>query len=229
MSNRLGGQMSVLSFLPSNVPASPDEQLAEFNLSVELLHQVFRPGLSRALMRTQLAPSGAPQFDLYLDGSEQLRLNLSRLGWSTIRVDGQERTVAPDGSIAIVIASADRVGILGSPHLKPITRQPKGPATQKALIHPTGSHAQEILNLGEEFDIAEPNSNLAAAPLWMLLHELTPQGLNLELSQPRGSRKDGRIDQWGPRIVVPAISISDDFEPFDTGEDDSFDIPVIAR
>ena len=108
MSNRLGGQMSVLSFLPSNVPASPDEQLAEFNLSVESLHRIFRPGFSRALMRTQLAPSGAQQLDLYLDGSEQLRLNLSRLGWSTIRVDGQERTVAPDGSIAIVIAAAER-------------------------------------------------------------------------------------------------------------------------
>ena len=98
------------------------------------------------------------------------------------------------------------------------------------MIRPTGFHGQELFDLGEDFDDAEPEyANLAAAPLWMLLHELTPQGLNLELSQPLGSRKDGRIDQWGPRILVPSISISDDFGPFDTGEDDSFDIPVIAR
>lgn len=230
MSNRLGSRMSVLSFLPSNDPASAEEQLAEFNLSVESLHHIFRPGLNHALMRTNLAPNGAQRLDLYLDGSEQLLLHLARHGWTKIPVDGQERTVAPDGSAAIVVTSADRVGIVGSPHLKPITRQPKGPATQNALPRPTGLPGQEILDLGVDFAATEPNrANLTAAPLWMLLHELTPQGLNLELSQPLGSRKDGRIDQWGRRILVPSIPLSDDFGPFDAGDDDGFDIPVIAR
>lgn len=222
--------MAVISLFPSQEPPSADEQLAEFGLSVELIHKALRPGLNQALTRTSLAPAGAQRTDIYLDGTEQLRLKLARLGWTVVPVDRQERTTAPNGSMAIVVTSADHVGMTGNPRTYPITRQPKGPATHKAIGATFGIPGQEIFDLGTEApEPEEVSSELKSAPLWMLLHELTSHGLLVELSQPSGYRPDGRVDQWSRRIIIPAITMSDDLTPFDPDDEDGIDISVGIR
>jgi len=72
--------MAVISLFPSDERLGADEQLAEFGLSVELIHNALRAGLNKALTRTDLAPAGAQRTDIYLDGTEYLRLRLARPG-----------------------------------------------------------------------------------------------------------------------------------------------------
>jgi len=129
-----------------------------------------------------------------------------------------------------VVTSADHVGRTGDPRLRPITRQPKGPATHKAIGVSAGIPGQGTLDLGTGLPVEEEvPEELKSAPLWMLLHELTDQGLLIELSRPSGYRYDGRVDQWSRRIIVPAIRMSDDLTPFESDDDEGLDIPVGIR
>ncbi len=222
--------VTLLRAIPEPHDGDADASLAEFGLSVELLHQVAGPGLSKALNRTRAANPGAQSNDLYQDTSEQLRLRLSRTGWEPVSVDQQIRTVHPEGKMAIVVASADHVGSIGGdPKHGPITR-PKGPATLGAITASFPISTDGMLNI-PELPPAKPQFQELArtAPLWMLLHELTLTGLLLELSQPAGYRSDGRVDKWGPRIVLPALNVPSDTTMFSDDEGDGFDIPVQPR
>jgi hypothetical protein len=222
--------IALLQAVPEPRDGDADSRLAEFGLSVELLHQVARPGLSKALNRTRVANPGAQSNDLYQDTSEQLRLRLSRTGWEPVNVDQQIRTVHPEGKMAIVVASADHVGsIAGDPKRGPITR-PKGPATHGAISASFPVSADGMLDIPDLPPAKAQFREFAkSAPLWMLLHEFTSNGLLLELSQPAGYRSDGRVDKWGPRIVLPPLNVVSDTSAFSADEVDGFDIPVQPR
>lgn len=208
---------------PASQP-DPDSELAEFGLSIELLHEVARPGLGSALNRTRVANAGAQSNDIYQDTSEHLRLRLARQGWDTRDVYQQRRVIHPEGRMAIVVASAVNVGVVGDPARMPLTR-PKGPATFSSLGR------QRLANDGV---LALPEFQAAAippegAPLWMLLHELTDSQLLMELSEARGYRDDGCVDTWGRRIVLPPLAAGGVDSSFDDGDSDDFDIPVSPR
>lgn len=222
--------LTLLRVVPETDDGDADARLAEYGLSVDLIHQVARPGLSKALNRTRVANPGAQSNDLYQDTSEQLRLRLSRTGWEPVSVDQQIRTVHPEGKMAIVVASADRVGSMGGdPKRGPITR-PKGPATHGAITASFPVSTDGMLEIPELPPATPQFQELARkAPLWMLLHELTLTGLLLELSQPAGYRPDGRVDKWGPRIVLPPLKTSADNSVFSDEDGNGFDVPVQPR
>ena len=108
--------------------------------------------------------------------------------------------------------------------------RPKGPATHSGIAASFPVGTDGMLNI-PELPPAKPQfQELAiAAPLWMLLHELTLTGLLLELSQPAGYRSDGRVDKWGARIVLPPLGVPSDSSVFGDEEGDGFDIPVQPR
>lgn len=224
--------MTQVRDLYPRTPEDPHARLAELGLSVEVLHAALRPGFRRALGRTDAANPGAPANDIYQDGSEQLRQLLMRSGWDIVKMpENQIRVVHPEGRLAIVVASADHVGVVGDPKRIPITR-PKGPATIGSLPEAKKAEQEEMLNI-PGLPTAQRNVEELAqqAPLWMLLHELIGTTLNLELSEARGCREGGRVDKWGVRIPLPSLTADDDTFPFndDSGDDDGIDVPVIPR
>ncbi len=53
-----------------------DEQLAELDLTVSVIHDAMRSGFSRSRGRTALAPNSASGMDVYTDGVEKLAMRL---------------------------------------------------------------------------------------------------------------------------------------------------------
>lgn len=224
--------MADVHSLHPHMPEDPYVLLAELGLSVEVLHAALRPGLRRALGRTDAANPGAPANDIYQDGSEQLRQLLMRSGWDIVKMpENQIRVVHPEGRLAIIVASADHVGVIGDPKRIPITR-PKGPATIGSLPDAKQAHQEEMFDIpGLPIAQRSVEELVRQAPLWMLLHELIGTTLNLELSEARGYREDGRVHKWGVRIPLPSLTADDDTFPFNdaSGDDDGIDVPVIPR
>ena len=145
--------------------------------------------------------------------------------------ENQIGIVHPEGRLAIVVASADHVGVVGDPKRIPITR-PKGPATTGSLPDKKRATPEDMLEI-PGLPTAPPSVEelTQRAPLWMLLHELIGTTLNLELSEALGCREDGRVDKWGERIQVPPLTADDDQSSFDedNGDDDGIDVPVTPR
>ena len=53
-----------------------DEQLAELDLTVSVIHDAMRSGFSRSRGRAALAPNSASGMDVYTDGVEKLAMRL---------------------------------------------------------------------------------------------------------------------------------------------------------
>ena len=212
----------VIATTPS--PASPDSErrLNAFGLSTELIHTALRPGLSRATNRTGRALRSTPGTDIYHDGMEQFALVLEDPGWRLVYVDHQPRLLHPDSVIAFTLASGVNVG---NPDRRRVPRTRKGEATRKSLTAPRAT-------VPTLFDAPEPDQKeelvaaATAAPLYLLVHERTPRGLNVELSRPAQMTQSGVVDEWVDRIPIAFLDLDGDLAIFDESGDEGFDVPV---
>lgn len=219
--------MSSFSFIAPDSSGTTEERLKVLGLTTEIIHNAYMPGLNRARNRTSLALPSSPAIDLYHDTNEQLRRILVPKRWQSVSWNHQPRLVHPARLLSLVISSATNVGVINDPHRIPLT-SPKGPATKES-VHQSGWRTEPIDFPDFEHEVLDQET-LDEAPLWMLLHELTPSGLNMELSKPMGFRPDDRVDQWENRIIVPAIQLDGNFSIFVSNhEADEFDVPVDPR
>lgn len=210
--------------------SSRDEQrLVDFGLSTDLLHTALRPGVERSKNRSSKALRSTRGTDIYHDSMEQLHQLLAEDGWSLVYVDQQPRLVHPDGLIALTISAARNVGVQGL-HTTPRTGR-KGKATRNSL--PPRRDVMPML-FGQEEAEAEAASEHTAgvsaqtAPLWMLVHERTEHGLNLELCRPGSMSVSGIVTEWADRIPVAALNLNGDFSMFDDPEDEEINVSVEA-
>lgn len=205
---------------------SPDgeRRLATFGLSTELIHTALRPGLSRAANRTSMALRSTPGTDIYHESMEQLHQRLAERGWRLVYVDHQPRLLHPDGLISFTIASG--VDVASPDHRrKPRTRR-KGKATRDSMEGPQANVAT-LLDVPEE--VVQEKELVAAAkkaPLWLLVHERTERGLNLELSRPAGMTDSGIVTDWDDRIIIGFLDLDGDLSVFDHPDDGGIHVAV---
>lgn len=213
------------------VPAAtglPDleRRLYALGLSTELIHDSFRPGLTRSRNRSQLAAKTTPGTDVYHDTFEALANRLTPDGWTREDPDGQPRITHPKRLLTVTLASAKDV-TAADPRVRPRTRH-KGRATVMSLDRSVGLRQPTL-------DIPEFKIKMAAAPdapLWFLLYERTEMGLDLCLARPATQNKSGEIIGWSDIIPVAPLVHVEDLSIFgDPNEDESsgFDVPVIPR
>lgn len=202
---------------PSDAPR-PD-RLADFGLSVELLHDAMTPGLIQASTRTSLALNSTPGTDLYHTGLEQLSILLLPLGWKRIWIRRQPRILHPDGLLAITLSAA--IGIDAQhPGTEPITGK-KGLSTTQSLDMPYPD-MEALFSLSDTEQHTE-------APLWFLLHERHEAKLKLELSRPQVQDKSGRVVGWSERIPIRPIDLGGAITDFPVNPDDPFDVQISLR
>lgn len=67
------------------------------------------------------------------------------------------------------------------------------------------------------------------APLWMLVHERTARGLNLELSRPAEMSASGIVTDWDDRIIIGVLDLEGDLSVFDQPDDGGIDVAVEPR
>jgi len=206
-------------------PNSPDDErrLKAFGLSTELIHTALRPGLSRATNRTSMALRSTPGTDIYHDSMEQLHQRLSSTGWRLVHVDHQPRLLHPTSLISFTIASGKGVA---DPDRRRIPRtRRKGKATRESLAGPR----VQIPALFEVPEIEQEEELVAiaeAAPLWLLVHERTDRGLNLELSRPAEMTASGIVTDWEDRILIGFLDLDGDLSVFDDPDEDGIDVAV---
>lgn len=216
--------MATAARVSTGAPDDGERRLAAFGLSTRLIHDALRPGLSRASNRSSMALRSTPGTDIYHDSMEQLHRQLAGSGWRLTYVDHQPRLLHPDGLISFTIASGTNVA---NPDYrqKPRTRR-KGEATRSSLPGPRA----QLSTLFDESEVEQGQELVAAAeaaPLWLLVHERTRRGLNLELSRPAEMTASGIVTDWADRIVLGFLDIEGDMSAFDfPDDDDSIDVVV---
>lgn len=209
-------------------PAEPDgeSRLNALGLSTELIHNALRPGLSRAANRTALALPSTPGTDIYHESMEQFHRLLADAGWRLVHVHHQPRLLHPSALLSFTLASGANVGNLDR-RQSPRTRR-KGKATRVSLASPRA----EIPTLFEVPSVEQDEALVAAAeaaPLWLMVHERTERGLNLEFSRPAQMTDSGVVNDWHTRIPIPFLALDGDLSIFDAPDDGDFDVPVQPR
>lgn len=214
--------MAVLSSIASG-SWNHERRLADFGLSTELIHTALRPGLTRATNRSSKALRSTPGTDIYNDAMEQFHQLLAEDGWSLTYVDQQPRLVHPDGLIAFTVAAGRNVGN-GDVRIKPRTGR-KGKATRQAL---QVSQAQVPMLFGAEeaYLEAELDASARTAPLWLLVHERTSSGLNLELSRPSAMTPGGIVNDWAEQIPIKFLDLDGDLSIFHVPDDGDINVSV---
>ncbi|KAE8127445.1 MULTISPECIES: hypothetical protein [Bifidobacterium] len=197
-----------------------DQELAQFNLTTEILHLGVARGLRNARNRTAAALPSAKGSDIYQDSMEDLTALLKPKGWRLLQFHMQPRLVHPNGVMSFTVSAAK--GLSSRSGDGPITNA-KGRSTRMSLS--SKPYAQDALFEAEE---NESDPVFDEIPFFFLLHEYTPAGLYLELSSPAAmDDKTGVVTEWSQRIPIPFLSATGDLSPFATdGPDDDFDVPV---
>jgi hypothetical protein len=215
---------NVISISPANEP-SDEQRLNELGLSSALFHTALTPGANRARNRTALALRTTPGSDIYHDTMEELALMLTPEGWQPVVVDGQPRLMNPQGTMSFTLASA--INVAHPDRRRSLRTRGKGPSTRNSLA---ARPAQEL----SLFDLAESVDDTALvaatrnAPFWMLLHERTSEGLNLEFARPSVMTAGGTVTDWVDNIAIPPLNLDGDLSIFDSSEnDDDFNVPVV--
>lgn len=218
--------MTIVNLFPQDQP-DDERRLAELDLSSSDFHTAFRPGLNRAINRSELAPPNAAGSDLYNDTFELLAQILVARGWRKTVVIGQPRVIHPDGKCQLALSSAKDVADPDH-RVSPKTRR-KGPATQLSLDTDVRK-SQQPLPLAEwvENDDELP-PKLKEAPLWFVLYERDGGFLQLELGRPSGMDDSNRVVDWSDIIHIAALDGIGDLSIFDLDGDGGIDVPVEPR
>ncbi|WP_152666736.1 hypothetical protein [Arthrobacter sp. YC-RL1] len=214
--------MELTALLSPNLPEG-ERRLTAFGLSTELIHTALRPGLSRAANRSSLALRSTPGTDIYHESMLQLHQILSPSGWRLVYVEQQPRLVHPDGLISLTIASGQNVAHPDR-RRKPRTRR-KGKSTRASLAAPN-TQMPALFDIPATAITQYPTSAVADSPLWLLVHERTERGLNLELSRPMDMTESGIVTDWKDRIIIDFLDLDGDLSVFDHPEDGSIDVAV---
>ena len=212
------------------IEPSPDAQLKALGLTVAALHRAAMVGLAARASRTSFAPRNAQGTDLYSHTTEALRLLLAGSNWVPQCVGGQERTVSPDGTTAIVVATGDGgVGLLATDAAW--TAHPKGRLMRDAVAD-NQIWIQERFSFPGVVDRARVASPNPSTLVWVLLLKVEAAQLSMEMSLPDEVSDDGRVDSWARRIPLPPIELNGieiDRHGDDGDDDGGIDVPVERR
>ena len=210
-------------------PVEVEHELSRLcGLGVDDLKQALLGGVLGRATCTENDPIYFPGSTMHAVTTRALREQLLPRGWTKIDTGGYSRTVSPDGSIALVVATGDGRTGLHDPmlsHLQPKTTRAKGPLT-RAVVEAN----ERQLELGGMVPIRALTS---VAQTWIFLVHYAggEAGAMAELSLPSALDAEGCIAVWRKRIVVGS---TDNIDP-NTGmrgvpeRGPDFDVEIIPR
>lgn len=132
-----------------------------------------------------------------------LREEQIRLGWAACNKSNFATVVAPDLFMEIAVASGDDA--TGNPDREPRTKNKKGELVQLGVAK---NLRQSILPLPGVARV-QRTSRREALTTWILLR-YRPEGrdeVRSELSLPISIGNDGRVNEWGTRIILPVFQV----------------------
>ena len=160
-------------------------------------------------------PVITPGFLAWARTTRGLRELLAPAGWQRSSEGGLETVVAPDGKLAVAVATGDEA--TGQPDNSPKTKYSKGPATVAAI-------EQNQLSLFADLEPVVPGPVPTDRVTWLLLIARGVDEVRCELSLPQAIGDDGKIESWSERIILAPVGR--DGEPTVTPADQEPDVVV---
>lgn len=159
-----------------------------------------------------------------------LRLLTITQDWTPDDRKNFSRTVSPDRTVAVTVATGDEhVGVRAGEG-EPRTRYPKGSEVSLAIETNVrlGFHQLSLL---ESEAVAEPDESPMDHVLWFLLITTTDTETRSELSCAAGQDEEGRVVSWSERIIFDPIDIDSlskqrDDQNDDQDDEEGYDVPV---
>ena len=186
------------------VEADAMDRLAELGLTVEQIERAIRRAEAEASMCTSLDPPIMEGLTRWGRTNRFLREELVPAGWTYDNPRNLPRTIHPSGEFAIVATTGDT---LGQAEVRPRTKYPKGFASAQAVE----VNGQLTLDFGDFAAGYQSTRQSDANDLltWLLLFEVTDEGIRVELALPDGI-DDGWITSWTERIILTPFQRDDD-------------------
>lgn len=175
-----------------------DMRLAELGLEQSVLVEALNLANLYRVRTTDHHPKLYRYQIMYGETVAALRDLLVPNGWKKLNDGNYELTINAVGTVAIAVASGDvNTGIATS---TPSNKSPKG------------RHTIDAVQLNRQADLfAEllPTvpSGRRQIDTWVLLHHITKNKIQAELSRPNEIDEDGKIVAWSERILFDAISL----------------------
>jgi hypothetical protein len=170
------------------------DQLAEFGLSVDMVHRVVARAEIDARSCTPNHPVNAEGWFRWANSVRYLRDELVPAGWAKARQLNFELVVRPGGMTAIAVTAGDEA--TGCPDVQPRTGNPKGAMTVAAVV----------ANIGPQtlFEV-----DTFRRRTWFLLYHRDEAEIRVELSLPDNVSPSGYIDSWSERIILPPYELAE--------------------
>lgn len=196
------------------------DRLAELGLTEEVLLQSVTIAQGFAARCTDNHPRIYAGLVMWAETLKAARDLLRPLGWHKQETGTYERFINEAGTVGIAVASGtEGVGIA---YLTPSNKSPKGRNTVEAV------ETNCTMDLFPDLPAVKIGDEEADCETWVLLHYFDARSgeRRVELSRPREIAKDGRISRWFERIILPPLSLDNDFAEIDSPDlpDVDFDI-----
>ena len=178
--------------------------LAELGVPYDVLEEAVLAGEHSRHECTWADPPNTPGFIAWAKTLRRLKERLVREGWT-----GNDYAVLrPDGRLAISVTTGDEA--TGNLDRTPKTKYPKGASTEVAI-----RRNRKQLNLfdpGSNREILE-DLRLDEVQTWMLVRRRVNDTVCWELSLPSDLGEDGRVEEWGARIILDPVRLEPDPMP----------------
>ncbi len=181
-------------------PARVDLRLRELGLSISILIEAMKSGLSSAALCHAYHPPNFPGLTLWAEAIRWLRDALVPKGWRSDNSHNLPTVVRGDKGLAIAIVRGGPG--TGNPKAKSVSTQyARGPA-MKGRVEENGILPYDHLP-PEYFE----DHTDAKAPTWLLMHRRLGDELVCEMSFPTNINKSGFVEDWAERICLPSIPL----------------------
>jgi hypothetical protein len=204
------------------------DRLEQLGVTVADLEFALRGGDAEARTYTELDPPSTPGIGRWGRTNRFLRERLLPKGWKYDNPRNLPRTIDPTGAYTIVATTGD--DSTGRAHAVPTTKYAKGIATQEAVL----ANEQLAFDL-PELQVGEALAEVVASQAdpvttWLLLYNVTDEGIRAELSCPASITKQGFVDAWSERIILPPMAFDEPDDGDGGGEDgEGIDVPIERR
>lgn len=172
--------------------------LTRLGVPLKVLQEAVQSGFVARIFRTSNDAPGAAGYYQWNETLRSLRENMALNGWRRSDKGGWPTTVHPDRLLAIAVSSGNQN--TGLAHAVPSTKSAKGPRTMDAVD--INADQPWIPGLEPAQPEMEEQNDY---PTWFLMFQKHGQEIRSELSLPVNIGRDGYIDYWQERIILPSL------------------------
>lgn len=187
-------------------PSSVHSRLQQLDLSEAPLLQAVKASYIAKSNCTDNHPPLFPHIAAWSEAVRTLRDSLKPEGWTRFNDQNSPKTLSPDGSISIIVATGNEA--TGNPIVEPATTSSKGPNTTGAIE--VNRSIQPYLT-GFDFPLSFKDEDEKIST-WILLVHHAKKELRAELSLPLDVGTDGRVSVWKERIILRAQPLTGEYE-----------------